>query len=325
MTLDALSSDNAALLVIDLQNAFCHPEGTLGRSGLDTRHLRSVIPPLRQLIEQCHAARLPVIWTLQEHFESDRRRSRKRLPAHTSKRKGISAIAGTWDAAVVDELADLVGDPTYVIRKHRFGGFYETRLHILLEQLGVDHLFITGLTTNACVETTVREAYLRDYDVIGVEDCIAGVNPEWEQAAQAVWRHYFGITCTTADFTAWLERERQPAAVEIGHVLLKVKDMAVSETFYLDLLGFTRKPDAKPLPDGRPLTVTQQGLGLTEGGSGSQEQMDHLAFRVRNVRALDEKARAAGVRFERELGPGPYGLTIYLRDPDDNIVELYEP
>lgn len=325
MALEALSSDNAALLVIDLQNAFCHPEGTLGRSGLDTEHLRSVIPPLRQVIEQCQAANMPVIWTLQEHFESDRRRARKRLPAHTSKRKGISAIAGTWDAAVVDELADLVVDPTFVIRKHRFGGFYETRLHILLEQLGVDHLFIAGLTTNACVETTVREAYLRDYDVIGLEDCIAGVNPEWEQSAQEVWRHYFGITCTTRDFTTWLEHQRQPAAVAIGHVLLKVKDMGVSEAFYLDLLGFTRKPDAKPLPDGRPLTVTQQGLGLTGGGSGSQEQMDHLAFRVRNVRALDEKARAAGVPFERELGPGPYGLTIYLRDPDGNIVELFEP
>lgn len=325
MALEALSSERSALLVIDLQNAFCHPEGTLGRSGLDTEHLRSVIPPLRRVIEQGRAAGLPVIWTLQEHFETDYRRARKRLPAHTSKRKGISALAGTWDAAVVDELADLVDNPTYVIRKHRFGGFYETRLHILLEQLGVDHLFITGLTTNACVETTVREAYLRDYDVIGLEDCIAGVSPEWEQAAQAVWRHYFGITCTSADFSDWLKVQEQPAAVGIGHVLLKVKDIAASEAFYLDLLGFTRKPDAKPLPDGRPLTVTQQGLGLTDGGNGSQEQMDHFAFRVRNVRALNEKARSSGVVFERELGPGPYGLTIYLRDPDGNIVELFEP
>ena len=64
-----------------------------------------------------------------------------------------------------------------VVRKHRFGAFYETRLETLLGMLGVRTLFITGVTLNACVETTIREAYLRDYDVVAVTDCIAGVRP----------------------------------------------------------------------------------------------------------------------------------------------------
>ncbi|MTW38156.1 isochorismatase family protein, partial [Streptococcus pneumoniae] len=83
---------------------------------------------------------------------------RKVLPSHTAKRARVSAQSGTWDADFVDELADLVDDPTFVVTKHRFGAFYETRLQVLLDMLGVDALFVTGVTANACVETTLREA-----------------------------------------------------------------------------------------------------------------------------------------------------------------------
>ncbi len=323
--LDVLDPRRCALLVIDMQNAFCHPDGTLGRSGLDTDRLGAVVPAVRASIEAAQQAGLPVIWTIQEHLPEDRRRARKRLPSHTSKRKGVSALAGTWDAAIIDALADLLPEPTFIIRKHRFGAFHETRLEILLQQLGVDALFITGLTTNACVETTIREAYLRDYDVIALTDCIAGVNPEWEAPAMAVWQHYLAALAPAAEFIALCERHRAPRTIGIGHILLEVSDLAVAEHFYLDLLGMQRKPDAKPLPDGRTLTVTRQGLGLTPGRSGEGRQLDHMAFEVANVEALDARLRAAGVRFDRELGPGPYGLSIYVFDPDNNLVELYEP
>jgi ureidoacrylate peracid hydrolase len=324
MSLDLLDLRSAALIVVDLQNAFCHKDGTLGRSGVDTARLSSVIRPVRALVERCARAGMPVLWTVQEHFELDRRRGRKRLPSHTSKRKGISALAGTWDAAIVDELADVVTNPSFVIRKHRFGGFYETRLDIVLEMLGAQALFITGLTSNACVETTIREAYLRDYDVIGVRDCIAAVNPEWAGLAREVWEQYFAITCESSEVMAWIDRQLEPQSVRIHHVLLMVRSLEVSRRFYVDLLGFKPRVDAKPLPDGRPLISTVQGLGLTEGGSGERTQLDHLAFQVRAVEALNARLKKAGIAFERELGPGPYGPSIYVKDPDGNIVELFE-
>ena len=325
MSLDLLDINNSALIVIDLQNAFCHKEGTLGKSGLDTDHLSSVIKPLRRIIERCHEVGMPVLWTIQEHFELDRRRSRKRLPSHTSKRKGVSALAGTWDAEIVDELKNLVNNPSYIIRKHRFGGFYETRLHIMLEQLGIEALFVAGLTTNACVETTVREAYLRDYDVIGVEDCISGVNPEWEENAKAVWRQYFGITCNSNEFTNWIDQQLQPRPVYLHHLLLMVGDLEKSKDFYLNTLGFTQRLDAKPLPGGRPFISTVEGLGLTAGGPGDMKQLDHLAFEVRNVGAVYEKLKQLDAEFTRgEMGPGPYGKSIYVLDPDGNELELFE-
>ncbi len=325
MSLELLDIRKSAVIVIDLQNAFCHKEGTLGKSGLDTDHLSAVIKPLRTVIERCHEVDIPVLWTLQEHFETDYRRARKRLPSHTSKRKGVSALAGTWDAEIVDDLKDLVNDPTYLIRKHRFGGFYETRLQVLLEQLGVEALFITGLTTNACVETTIREAYLRDFDVVGIEDCISGVNPEWEESAKNVWRQYLGITCDSADFLSWVDRQLLPRPVYVHHLLLMVSDLEKSMDFYLNTLGFTQRVDAKPLPDGRPFIATMEGLGLTAGGPGDMKQMDHLAFEVRNVEALYEKLKKTGAKFPRgELGPGPYGKAIYVLDPDGNELELFE-
>lgn len=325
MTLDLLSMDKSALLVIDLQNAFCHKDGTLGRSGLDTDRLGAVIKPLRHVIERCHDAGMPVLWTVQEHFEEDRRRGRKRLPSHTSKRKGVSALAGTWDAEIVDELKDLVGEPARVIRKHRFGAFYETRLEVVLEQLGVEALFIAGLTANACVETTIREAYLRDYDVVAIEDCISGVNPEWEESAKKVWRQYLGITCSSGDFNHWLERQQRPRPVYLHHLLLMVSDLERAMEFYLDTLGFTRRADAKPLPDGRPFIATMEGLGLTAGGPGDLKQVDHLAFEVRNVDALYRKLKKKGARFTRGApGPGPYGKAVYVLDPDGNELELFE-
>jgi ureidoacrylate peracid hydrolase len=325
MNLDLLDIRKTALVVVDMQNAFCHKEGTLGISGVDTDHLSSVVTPLRALVRRCQAVNMPVLWTLQEHFPIDHRRGRKRLPTHTSRRKRVSALVGTWDAEIIDELKEFANNPTFVIRKHRYGAFHETRMHMVLEMLGVDALLVTGLTTNACVETTIREAYLRDYDVVGVTDCIAGVNPQWESAALEVWHQYFAETCSSADVDAWIDRQLAPRAIAVHHLLLKTRDFERSKRFYLDLLGFSERPDAKPLADGRPFVSTRQGLGITPGGSGDQGQVDHFAFVVRNVEALGRRLKEAGVVFDRELGEGPYGPAIYVRDPDGNVLELFEP
>ena len=175
--LSVLDPASSALLVVDMQNAFCYPEGTLGVSGVDVGPAREVYGPIRRLAELFKAAEMPVIWTVQAHLQPDQARNQKRLPSHTQRRSGVAALAGSWDAAIIDELAELANDPVMVVQKHRFGAFYETRLEALLRMLGVRALFVAGVTLNACVETTLREAYLRDYDVVAVTDCIAGGPP----------------------------------------------------------------------------------------------------------------------------------------------------
>ncbi len=110
---------------------------------------------------------------------------------------------------------------------------------------------------------------------------------------------------------------------ELAHMLLKVSDIKRSEHFYVDLLGFEVR-QAKPLADGRPFLPFTQGIALTVGGPETSPQIDHIAFKAKNVAALSEKLKAADVKFDRDLHDGIYGLTIYVFDPDGTMIELFE-
>jgi ureidoacrylate peracid hydrolase len=323
MALDAIDIKSAALIVIDMQNGFLHEKGTLGISGVNTKRLMTIVPAMKGLIERCRAAGMPVIWTVQEHLAVDASRAQKKLAAHTAKRRQVSCLAGTWDAELIDELKALADNPTFVIRKHRFGAFYETRLELLLRQLGTRTLLVTGTTTNACVETTIREAYLRDYDTVAVTDCISGVNDEWEAAAQKVWAQYFCVLQNSGEVTQWIDAQTAPRIIDFAHMLLQVNNIDVSKRFYTELLGFTPR-NAAPLPDGRPFVPFRQGIALTSGGPDKPVQIDHMAFRVRDVRKIAERLKSHQVKFFNELHDGIYGLTIYIADPDGNKVELFE-
>jgi ureidoacrylate peracid hydrolase len=110
---------------------------------------------------------------------------------------------------------------------------------------------------------------------------------------------------------------------EYAHMLLKVADIERSKRFYIDLLGFTLR-QAKPLPDGRPFVPFLQGLALTSGGVERSPQIDHIAFKAKDVPAIAARLKKADVRFDRDLHDGLYGLTIYVYDPDGNMIELYD-
>jgi ureidoacrylate peracid hydrolase len=205
MPVGDLDPRRTALLVIDMQNAFAHPEGALGASGVDMSGAAGVIERTRALVKACKAAGVPVLWSIQEHLKGDAARKARRLGSHTAKRVRVPAEEGTWDAELVEELAPLADEPTHVFRKHRFGCFHDTVLTTLLRARGIDALLVTGATANACVETTLREAYLRDLDAVAVTDCIIGVRQDWYETTQQIWRHYLCELATSDDVRAWLE------------------------------------------------------------------------------------------------------------------------
>jgi catechol 2,3-dioxygenase-like lactoylglutathione lyase family enzyme len=117
--------------------------------------------------------------------------------------------------------------------------------------------------------------------------------------------------------------EAMAGATEFAHMLLKVSDIERSERFYVDLLGFKVR-QAKPLADGRPFVPFLQGLALTSGGPDRSPQIDHIAFKAKDVPAIAKRLKAANVKFDRDLHDGLYGLTIYIYDPDGNMIELYD-
>ena len=116
------------------------------------------------------------------------------------------------------------------------------------------------------------------------------------------------------------ETDVVPGVADYAHMLLKVSDIARSERFYVDLLGFKIRP-AKPLADGRPFVPFTQGIALTSGGVKGSPQIDHIAFKAKDVRAIAARLKAANVKFDRDLHDGIYGLTIYVFDPDGHNIE----
>jgi 4-oxalocrotonate tautomerase family enzyme len=116
--------------------------------------------------------------------------------------------------------------------------------------------------------------------------------------------------------------DRPPAVWHLDHALLEVSDLAASEAFYLDTLGFSVRTRGT-FGDGRPLVVTRQGLGLTTGRRGDGGQVEHLAFHTRNVAALAPVLEAGGVPIDDGPAPSAYGLSLYVRDPDGNRIELF--
>lgn len=116
--------------------------------------------------------------------------------------------------------------------------------------------------------------------------------------------------------------DREPTVFGVGHLLLQVSDLAAAEAFYLGLLGFTvRKREA--FRDGRPLVVTHEGLGLTDGRPDGAGPLEHVAFRARGLRRIADRAREAGVPILQGPERSSYGISLYLSDPDGNKVELY--
>jgi predicted enzyme related to lactoylglutathione lyase len=109
----------------------------------------------------------------------------------------------------------------------------------------------------------------------------------------------------------------------IHHLLLQTSDLGKAEEFYLGFLGFSVRK-REEFHDGRALTVTHEGLGLTSGATGEAGSVvEHIAFRSRDIRGIAERAATEGIEVIKGPGPGPYGLTVYLADPDGNKIELF--
>jgi nicotinamidase-related amidase len=165
-------SHPAALLVVDPQRDFCSPDGTYARHGIDISPMQQLLPPLAELIRACQQAGVSVIAT-QFTILTDRRGVPlvgERLLAARPFLREEGFRPGTNGHGVVDSLPV----PDFLIEKPTFSAFYATRLDYLITRLGVTRLLICGVGSNGSVETTLRDAQLRDYDMILVTDCTAG-------------------------------------------------------------------------------------------------------------------------------------------------------
>jgi nicotinamidase-related amidase len=193
-----LEPRRCALLVIDMQRDFLEPGGFGEALGNDVSRLRGTIEPSRALLAAWRTRGLPVIHTREGHrpdlsdlTAAKRERGRGTLKIGDLGPLGRILVRGEAGHEIVPELRPLPGEP--VIDKPGKGAFYATDLQLVLQGLGVRQLIVTGVTTEVCVHTTVREANDRGYDCLVPEDCVGSYFPEFQRAALAMISAQGGI------------------------------------------------------------------------------------------------------------------------------------
>ncbi|TIC85444.1 isochorismatase family cysteine hydrolase [Nocardioides sp. GY 10127] len=210
-----------AVLVVDMQNDFCHPDGWLAGIGVDVTPARAPIPVLAGLLPALRGAGVPVVWV-----SWGNRPDQANLPPNvrhvydpegTGVGLGSTANAarspvleaGSWAAAVVDELT--VEPQDVVVDKYRMSGFVDTPLDSVLRTLRVDTLLLAGVNVDQCVLATLVDGANLGYDVVLVQDASGTTSPQFcTDATLYNVRQCFGFTTTAAALLAALGPAHAP-------------------------------------------------------------------------------------------------------------------
>lgn len=183
----ALPERPPALVIIDMQRDFVEPGGFGDALGNDVGRLQACVPVIARLLATARRLGLPVIHTREAHRPdlsdcppSKRLRGDCRLRIGDAGPMGRLLVDGEPGNAIIEALAPAPGEVELV--KPGKGAFYATPLQEILQQLGVSHLLFTGVTTEVCVQTTMREANDRGYSCLLVEDGTESYFPELKQA-----------------------------------------------------------------------------------------------------------------------------------------------
>jgi nicotinamidase-related amidase len=190
--------ESTALLMIDMQRDFVEPGGFGEMLGNDVSRLRSTIEPCKNVLEAARAAKLTIIHTREGHRPdltdappTKLARGKLKIGIGDSGPMGRVLVRGESGHDIIPELYPLPNEP--VIDKPGKGAFYETDLHLILNNRGVKTLIVCGVTTEVCVHTSVREANDRGYECIVLSDCVGSYFPEFQRVALEMIKAQGGI------------------------------------------------------------------------------------------------------------------------------------
>ncbi len=179
------SPATCALLIIDMQRDFLEPGGFGEMLGNDVSQLRSAIEPNRRLLAAWRSKNLQVMHTREGHRPdltdlppAKKIRGHGKTTIGDAGPMGRILVRGEAGHDIIPELYPLPSEP--VIDKPGKGAFFATDLHAILQNRGIQQLIVTGVTTEVCVNTTVREANDRGYDCLVPSDCVGSYFPEFQ-------------------------------------------------------------------------------------------------------------------------------------------------
>jgi ureidoacrylate peracid hydrolase len=179
----ALDPGRTAVIVVDMQNDFGAEGGMFARAGIPIGDITAVVGPIAQVLDAARRIGMTVVY-LAMQFEPDLSDAGAPNAPNFLKHKPLgigevvtapdgresrTLVRGTWGTEILPELAPEEDD--LVVAKHRYSGFFETELDAILRERGIDSLVFTGCTTSVCVDSTLRDAFYRDYRCLLLRDC----------------------------------------------------------------------------------------------------------------------------------------------------------
>jgi ureidoacrylate peracid hydrolase len=203
--------DRSALIIVDMQNDFVHPEGGFAHRArenpeakIDLPFLMGTVPSVARLAEAFRRAGRPVVYVA-HILKPDY--SDAQFPYWRATRGALSGnrtfiTEGSWGAQIIDELKPLPGE--HLVVKKGFGGFSNTPLDTILRNLGVTTCVVCGVTTCVCVSTTVRGGVEHNYRMILVSDAVAEVHRDTHEAELKTMDRVFAEVKTTGEVVAML-------------------------------------------------------------------------------------------------------------------------
>ena len=198
----------SALVVVDMQNDFCHPRGWFGQKGISVKPMRRPIAAIAALLPAWRTTGAPVVWlnwgvrpdrlnlspTVQ--FKGKRSAEGVGYAEASPEDRGLSVVAGQWGAQVIDELAVAPQDIT--VFKHRLSGFWDNELDSILRQQGITTLLFAGVNTDRCVFSSLQDAGFLGYDCVLLSDACSTPSPAYvSKAIHFIVQQFHGFVVST--------------------------------------------------------------------------------------------------------------------------------
>lgn len=198
---EVLQPAKMALIVVDVQNDFCDPAGACAKRGSDVGMVPGMMLNLHRLIEAARASGVPIIFIQTFHEAATDSAS---WTMRSGGRSGEVCRTGTWGADFY-EIEPLPGE--IIVNKHRYSAFINTRLDSVLRTLKVETIALTGVATNVCVESTARDGFMLDYNIVLLKDACAAYSQKAHEMTFENIENHFGSVLESCELTdTWKAR-----------------------------------------------------------------------------------------------------------------------
>jgi ureidoacrylate peracid hydrolase len=192
-----------ALVIVDMQNGFVAKGGSFDKFGFDIYRYQKIVPVIQDVYRRAKLLGMPVFFSqaLREKSGIDMLdRAHRILPKKRRERikKLPLCIRGNWDSEFIDALRPLGDD--LVVQKRRDSIFQDTEIELWLRSLGIDTIIFTGIDSSICVESSLRDAFNKGWDVILLSDGTASLNEEFYKTTVAETMENFGLVVNSQDF-----------------------------------------------------------------------------------------------------------------------------